>query len=303
VFFAKKTGDIYIMVHYNITFKAFSLCLLIGLFTCAFSVSAQDNAKPSVVTSIKPLAIIVKSAFKDRVRVEYIMPAARSPHDVVIKLSDMRKLSAADLVFWIGPEFETRAAKQFVAVSENKRVAAMALIDSEQTLTATDSHDHDHSHDVDPHIWLSPTLATQLVAALSQRLSIKAETIFSQQAEKKVTHLLAKSKNSNYVVHHQAYGYFIEEFDLQHGLPIRDILGKQQGTKTQYTLRQKAKELGVSCVFVEPQHGHKDAEAVAKDLSVPTKTIDILAVESGTELPTYEAYIMGLARQFNACFL
>ena len=230
MFFAKKTGDIYIMVHYNIAFKAVSLCLLIGLFTCAFSVSAQDNAKPLVVTSIKPLAIIVKSAFKDRVRVEYIMPAARSPHDVVIKLSDMRKLSAADLVFWIGPEFETRAAKQFLAVSEKKRVNAMALIDSEQTLTATDSHDHDHdhdhSHDVDPHVWLSPTLARQLVA-----------------------------------------------------------------------------ELGVSCVFVEPQHGHKDAEAVAKDLSVPTRTIDILSVESETELPTYEAYIMGLARQFNACFL
>lgn len=290
------------MIHYNIAIKTISFYILIGLIAFVSGVSAQDKTKPLVVTSIKPLAIIVKSAFEDGVRVEYIMPAAQSPHDVVIKLSDIRKLSVADLVFWIGPDFETRAAKQFKTVSPNKLLTAMAFVDPDMKLSASESDEGHHGHDVDPHIWLSPTIVKQLVDALSQRLSLKAKTVFSHQAENTVANLLAETKNNHYVVHHQAYGYFIEEFDLQDGLPIRDLLGKQQGTKTQYMLRQEAKKIGVSCVFVEPQHGHKDAEAVAEDLSIPTKTIDILAVESGAELPTYEAYILGLARQFNTCF-
>jgi ABC-type Zn2+ transport system substrate-binding protein/surface adhesin len=55
-------------------------------------------------------------------------------------------------------------------------------------------------------------------------------------------------------------------------------------------------------VFTEPQHSDKDAVAMAKDLSVATTTIDILAVAYDDQLPSYESYIYGLATQFSACF-
>lgn len=292
------------MKQYNIAFKGFCLSLLIALTAFIPTVSAQDGVKPLVVTSIKPLAIIVKSAFQDRVEVDYLMPAAQSPHDVVLKISDIRTLSAADLVFWIGPDFETSASKQFAGITASKLITAMALIDSEHMLSSENDHHKDdhHDHDFDPHIWLSPTLAKQLVKALSAQLNIPAQDIFNPLAEKTVKNLLDKAKNRNYIVHHQAFGYFIDEFKLQPGLPIRDMLGKQQGAKTQYNLRLEGEKLGVSCVFIEPQHGHKDAMAVANDLAVPTKSIDILAVAYESELPSYESYIYGLAQQFSACF-
>ena len=80
------------------------------------------------------------------------------------------------------------------------------------------------------------------------------------------------------------------------------MLGKQQGAKTQYNLRLEGEKRDVSCVFVEPQHGQKDAVGIAKDLAVPTRTIDILAVAYKDELPSYEAYMFGLAKQFASCF-
>ena len=104
------------------------------------------------------------------------------------------------------------------------------------------------------------------------------------------------------MLHHQGIGYFVNEFNLQSGLSIRDMLGKQKGAKTQFNLRLEGQKLGVNCVFIEPQHGDKDAVAMAKDLSVPTTTIDILGVAYNDELPSYESYIYGLARQFSACF-
>lgn len=320
------------MLYYNIAFKAFCLSLFLALCSLASTVSAQEKGKPLLVTSIKPLAIIAQSAFKDNVTVEYLMPAALSPHDVVIKLSDVRKIADADLVLWIGPEFEVRSAKQFANVPLEKLVTAMDLLEVEHQDTGhseqhsenheeglehneghKDDHvednkenshnDHDDHHgDIDPHIWLSPEIVKQLTHLLSERLGIKAEQVFSQQAKQNIEARLKNAKQGNYIVHHQGFGYFIEEFDLQPGLSIRDMLGKQQGAKTQYNLRLEGEKRGVSCVFVEPQHGQKDAVGIAKDLAVPTRTIDILAVAYKDELPSYEAYMFGLAKQFASCF-
>jgi zinc transport system substrate-binding protein len=163
------------------------------------------------------------------------------------------------------------------------------------------SHD-DHHGGIDPHIWLSPEIVKQLVHRLSDRLGIKADKVFSQKAKKNIEARLKNAKQGNYIVHHQGFGYFIKEFDLQSGLSIRDMLGKQQGAKTQYNLRLEGEKREVSCVFVEPQHGQKDAVGIAKDLAVPTRTIDILAVAYKDELPSYEAYMFGLAKQFASCF-
>ena len=163
------------------------------------------------------------------------------------------------------------------------------------------SHD-DHHGGIDPHIWLSPEIVKQLVHRLSDRLGIKADKVFSQKAKQNIEARLKNAKQGNYIVHHQGFGYFIEEFDLQPGLSIRDMLGKQQGAKTQYNLRLEGEKRDVSCVFVEPQHGQKDAVGIAKDLAVPTRTIDILAVAYKDELPSYEAYMFGLAKQFASCF-
>ena len=316
------------MLYYNIAFKAFCLSLFFALCSLASAVSAQEKGKPLLVTSIKPLAIIAQSAFKDNVTVEYLMPAALSPHDVVIKLSDVRKIADADLVLWIGPEFEVRSAKQFANVPLEKLVTAMDLLEADHQGSAHNEHhveghkegfeyneehvedyqenshdDHDDHHGgIDPHIWLSPEIVKQLVHRLSDRLGIKADKVFSQKAKQNIEARLKNAKQGNYIVHHQGFGYFIEEFDLQPGLSVRDMLGKQQGAKTQYNLRLEGEKRDVSCVFVEPQHGQKDAVGIAKDLAVPTRTIDILAVAYKDELPSYEAYMFGLAKQFASCF-
>jgi len=316
------------MLYYNIAFKALCLSLFFALCSLASAVSAQEKGKPLLVTSIKPLAIIAQSAFKDNVTIEYLMPAALSPHDVVIKLSDVRKIADADLVLWIGPEFEVRSAKQFANVPLDKLVTAMDLLEADHQGSAhNENHVEDHkdglehneehvedyqesSHDdhddhhggIDPHIWLSPEIVKQLVHRLSDRLGIKADNVFSQKAKQNIEARLKNAKQGNYIVHHQGFGYFIKEFDLQSGLSIRDMLGKQQGAKTQYNLRLEGEKRDVSCVFVEPQHGQKDAVGIAKDLAVPTRTIDILAVAYKDELPSYEAYMFGLAKQFASCF-
>jgi zinc transport system substrate-binding protein len=295
------------MKYYNITFCRFWGVLLFGFCSITSGALGQERLKPVVVTSIKPLAMIAKSALQDSATVEFIMPPALSPHDYVLKLSDIRKLASADAVFWIGPEFEIRAAKQLLAIPEKKRLTALNILNMSADGAFKDNHDgqltdNHHENGVDPHIWLSPVLANQLAAKLLSHFGLPVKEIFSSANRKVLEDLLAPVKNKSYIVHHQGIGHFIDEFKLKPALSIRDMLGKQQGAKTQYNLRLEGEKNAVSCVFIEPQHGDKDAKAIAKDLSIPTTSIDILAVASGDQLPSYESYINGLAKQFINCF-
>lgn len=295
------------MKHYNIAFYYFGLAFLFGNIAFTVAASAQEISKPVVVTSIKPLAIIAKSALQDSATVEFIMPPALSPHDYVLKLSDVRKLAGADAVLWIGSEFEIRGAKQFLAIPEKKRITAMNILNLSSKSNSAQSDevhltDHHHDNGVDPHIWLSPVLANQLAEKILRHFGLPVKQIFSNGSRKVLEDLLAPVKNKSYIVHHQGIGHFIDAFKLKPALSIRDMLGKQQGAKTQYNLRLEGKKNAVSCVFIEPQHGDKDAKAIAKDLSIPTASIDILAVASGNQLPSYESYIYGLAKQFINCF-
>ena len=90
-------------------YNIFACLLLLGVTAAAEQL--QPDAKLQIVTSIKPLAIIAKSAVGDAAEVQYLMPASQSPHDFTLPVSALRKIADADLVIWIGGGFEVRSGK------------------------------------------------------------------------------------------------------------------------------------------------------------------------------------------------
>ena len=86
------------------------------LLAMALILPAQAEPKPaalSLVASIRPLALLAQELLQgsERVRVQTLLPAAVSPHAYALRVSDMRRLQAADLVVWVGPELERFLAK------------------------------------------------------------------------------------------------------------------------------------------------------------------------------------------------
>ena len=248
------------MLYYNITPKVFVVASFCWLLSIGQAVSAEAGVKPLVVTSIKPLAIIAKSALQDRAQVEYLMSPAQSPHDQVILPSGLKKLANADLVLWLGPNFEIRAAKTFQAQPKTKLITALKLVNLDNYDVSQPSDSDHHNFDQDPHIWLSPQRAEIIAQQLQKQLNIPIKKIFQDSQRETIETLLAPVRKLNYLSHHDAMGYFVNEFGLQGSLAIRDGLGNQQGAKSQYQLRSNAQQLSAYCVFVEPQHGHKDAK-------------------------------------------
>lgn len=278
---------------YNITIYV-CLTVVIGM-TTPFA-WAKELKKPLVIATTKPLAIIAKSALRDNVTVEFILPPAQSPHDAVITVSGIKKIAGADLVVWIGSNFEARGAKHLLSIPSEKRITGMDFVKH------TEFGDNHSQYEIDPHIWLSPSIANKIGRALQQKLNLPEQDIFNDNDYLSVTKVLESAKEKHFISHHDGIGYFIEAFNLQQPITIRDGMGEKRGVKTQLNLRDQARRQNAHCVLIEPQHGHKDALRIAKDLGLPIIEFDIQSIERSFEKATYATYMEGIAKQLRACF-
>ena len=261
---------------------------------------AQDGqtAKSRVVTTIKPLAIIAKSALGDSAVVEYLQSNNQSAHDLSLPVSALTKLDRADLVLWIGADFEARVAKTLNRIPSSRRITVLDL-----PLLA--SHAETAHHDylgVDPHVWLNPHNANIIAKAIQNKLGRPSSNIITHRQIADAAAQLSPFAKQYYLTHHDAFGHFVSAFNLSPGMSIRDASGGQQGAKTQYLLRKTASKNNARCIFVEPQYADKDASVLAQQLQLPLKPLDPQGFDQPLTAVGYPEFLNGLVVQFKACF-
>ncbi len=284
------------MVCYNIMI----LCLL--MFSLQPSM-ALSNSKPLIVTSTKPLAIIAKAAVAETADVEYLIPANQSPHDYSLPVSAIEKIAKADMVVWIGPNFEIRGAKTLAKVAESKLITAISVTNH----TAVQNHsehqhtDSDHNMTEDMHVWLNPYNGNQIGHEIQKRFKLPNREIITQQQLDKLNAEMVSVRSTTYISHHDAYDHFVEAFALTTGLSIRDAHGGAKGLKTHYQLRKSITDNNVSCILVEPHYGIKDVRLIAEEFNLPIIEFDTQGISQGLTNHGYFEYIRSLVTQFKAC--
>lgn len=306
----------------KIQYNVICLFAAMSLLACGSLAFANANTeaepvvqKPLIITTIKPLAIIAKSAVGDLARVEYLQSAVQSAHEVSLPVSAMLKMEQTDLIIWIGDGFEARIAKPMALMPESKliRVMDLAFLPTQDTTTAEgkeeDKHKHSnfegphHQHlEFDPHIWLNPANGNILANSIQQRLGLPLSPIISSALIEQLKNELEPVKDRNYLTHHDAFAHFVTAFDLTEGLSIRDANGASQGARSQYKLRQKAKSQTAGCIFIEPQYADKDARLIAKEFQLPLKVLDPQGFDQPLTIDGYSKFMIGMVSQFKACF-
>jgi zinc transport system substrate-binding protein len=79
-------------------------------------------AAPDVITTIHPLHSLVSSVMQGVAEPVLLLKGAVSPHDYRLRPSDMRTLSQPEVVFWIGPGFETFLARPLAQTQTIKSI-------------------------------------------------------------------------------------------------------------------------------------------------------------------------------------
>jgi len=173
---------------------------------------------------------------------------------------------------------------------------------------------HDHDHDHDAHIWLDPvnaikiaqTMVNALVpimpdheAALKANLERFSADVRQLDAELSAT--LAPVKDKGFYVFHDAYGHFVQHYQLNQLGYFTVDPARQPGARHLTAIRNQLQDGHVVCVFSEPQFTSAVVTSITRGLDVGHGVLDPLARDITPSATAYVDYLRGLAGQFSEC--
>ncbi|MBP3194670.1 MAG: zinc ABC transporter substrate-binding protein ZnuA [Cardiobacteriaceae bacterium] len=157
-----------------------------------------------------------------------------------------------------------------------------------------DEHDHNHGEH-NPHLWLSIENSRIFARAIAQDLSEldpENKAKYQENLDKylkeldelkiEISKTLEKAKNSSYLIFHDAYPYFEEEFGLNPRGVIRVDPEHESGAKRIAELKKVIQEENIKCLFNEPQFSAKISEKLAQESKIKLAVLDPV----GADIPS-----------------
>lgn len=300
----------------------FICCVLFILAACGkendnSTGNEQNKEQLTVYTTVYPLTYFVERIGGENVNVSSIYPPGANEHHFEPTQKDMMKLAESDLIFYIGLNLEPfiEKAEKSLANEKVEFINTSANVPKELLHTSThehDEHEHEHEHDhedehnhgdIDPHIWLSPTIAKSLAQTIKEELIKKLpeqEEIMTTNYNQLVKELddlnnqyaeLAKNaKTKTFFVSHEAFGYIAEEYGLEQvgiaGLNSQDEPSQKELTK----LVDLAKDLNIKYIFFEQNVSSNVAKVIQNELGAKSLTLHNLSVLTNEDIQKNETY-------------
>ena len=281
--------------------------LRVAAVMCSLAEASAQAAEPlpkaeslsaplTVVSSIAPVNLLVKSLIGPEVRAHTLLNASADPHEFSLRVSDRKLLAEADLVIWVGPGLERFLVK---ALPEASRQLELGLVPG-LVWPATQA--------ADMHLWLNPANAKRLAGAIAarlaerlpasaaviqQRLTVLTERIDTVAAQIKTR--LGPVQSAPFGVAHDGYGHWVSYFGLNQVAALSALPEQHLGAKHLASVQHKLK--GARCVIADFSEGNQ--QKLQALLSLPVLVADPLA--QARPYSDYGDFLLALADVFSAC--
>ena len=324
---------------YRVVFTRFFVgMVLVMSLPILFDYGLVYANSPKVVVSIKPLHSLVAGVMRGVGEPKLLLKGVTTPHAYALKPSNAKIMHNAQLFFWIGPSLENflvRIVKnlpssvQSVAVMDNDSLLllpnrpeenwdrVMDPIKSDPTHKENHGHGHGHGHDHgqwDPHVWLDPDNARQIVihveAVLSHKFPSYAKTFQAnsvhvqnrlKQLDTELNTQLASVHHQPFLVYHDAYHYFERHFGLKAVAAVTLNPDYPSGVKRIRKIRALLNRLSVLCLFTEPQFQAPIIQNIIEGYSVSIAQLDPLGAQIQPGIEHYFKTMQTLTQTFKTC--
>jgi zinc transport system substrate-binding protein len=253
-------------------------------------VSEEDEGKIGVVVTLPPQVEMIEAIGGERIKVTVMVPVGESPHDYSPTPTQMTNVAAAEIFFIVGSgvEFETNFLDEIV--SQNRDLTVVNCSEGIAFREMGGSHENHEAEQGsrDPHVWLSPQNARQMVMNLCKGLvgidpdgrefyETNRDSYISrlEELDEQIGELFEGKEGAAFLVYHPAWGYFADAYGIVE-LAIEEG-GKKPGPAGVAAIIEQAKSLGIKVVFVSPQFSRSSAETIADEIEGEVVTVDPLA--------------------------
>ncbi len=286
--------------------------------------AAPASAQPKIVTSFPMLQSL--AAAVSGTEPESIVRGGGSPHTYSMRPSDARALEQADLVIWIGEDYEGFLERPIKALGNRARVLELSdapgvvkLKSREGGVWEGDGHAHGHTHghkhaDIDGHMFLDPKNAAAfgraIAAALSEidaanaaRYRANAEALATklEALDADLAAALRPLAGKPFIVFHDSLQYMEKRYGLTPAGSITVSPERRPSAQRLQRLRDRIARSKTICVFAEPQFDQALVRTVVEGTKARTGTLDYVGAEVPPGADHYFSVMRGLAKDLSSC--
>jgi zinc transport system substrate-binding protein len=241
----------------------FVLAVPLAVTGCGGAAGA-DEGKTDVVAGFYPLAFAAEEVGGDGVEVTNLTAAGAEPHDVELSVGDVEHVRSADVVLFLGDEFQP-ALEEAAGSAEGEAVDLLAGLDRIEG---------------DPHVWLDPVRFAEVVERIGAVLGAQAS---ARDLAARLSALdgefrtgLADCERREVVTAHDAFAYLGERYGLEL-IPIAGVSPEvEPSARDLEQVVEVVRASGATTVFVEPLLSPEVGETVARETGAETAVLDPL---------------------------
>lgn len=290
--------------------KRFLFSLILGIMACAPAHAG------TVVATIKPLHSLVANVMEgDGNTLALLVDGKTSPHTFTLKPSQVRALSQADIVFYIGDGYELFLGKVLQTMPDSVRRAPMDKIEG-LTLYPVRQAEGEAAGNIDLHLWMSPANAQRMAVEIARRLSdiYPAQRALYENNAIRVSaridaldaHLNARMQRLQgkpFIIFHDATQYFEKAYGLEVLGAVTLHPEQSPSARHLQDIRENIRSSGATCLFSEPSFDAGIIDNVLAGTSAKSGELDPEAarLQAGREL--YFQLMESLAADLEACLI
>ncbi len=294
--------------------------LLIGvLASCGNKQGAVDKKEAlQVMTTFYPMYEFTKEIVGEEGNVDLLIPAGTDAHDYEPSAKDMAKIQQADVFVYNDENMETWVSAIQETLKEGNVLPIKATEGMLLLAGSDEGHDHDHEeeghvHELDPHVWLAPSLAMKQVQTIRDQLIAqypeKKEAFLTNTAnylEKlQVLHqnyqdTLSQAKQKSFVTQHAAFNYLALEYGLKQ-VAIAGLSSSEEPSASRIAeLKQFVKEHGIKYIYFEENAKDSIAKTLANEAKVSLEVLNPLEGLTKDQMAQGEDYFSIMTKNLEA---
>jgi len=269
---------------------------------------AEPNSKLRVVTSFYPVWFLASEIGGEHAEVINVTPAGAEPHDYEPTPSQIRALYDSSLFIMNGAGLEAWGER----IASELPETVLVIEAGEGLATLSGEIGEEVSHDgegdehglYDPHVWLSPVLASRMVDTILAGF-VKTDPDHAPQYESRAVILkqelgalaeefrsgLSQCAKDDFITSHAAFGYIAHDYNL-HQLSIAGLSPEAEpSAKTLAEISVFARENNVEYIFFETLVSPKLAETIAREAGAGTLVLNPIEGLTPEELTAGKTYL------------
>ncbi len=272
--------------------KSISLIVLVVLLSSCLNTNQNSDDK-IITVSILPQKFFIQELIGDKLIVNVMIPTGASPASYEPTPRQMAQLSQSDLYLRIGYiGFEEAWMPRFQRSYPEMKIidlsAGIHLLGGEEEDDDKHGHDHDHAHGIDPHIWMSPKQAKQIVKNTANALvkydeASKNLVIHNRDSllnvidelDKQFSNALEPIQNRKFIIFHPALTYLANDYQMEQ--IAMELKGKEPSPAYFKSIVDRAKDENIALLFIQKEFDIENARQMAHEVGAELIQIDPLA--------------------------